>query len=1024
MSSRRRAPVDAPARLHPAERALGEHLREHASQDSLLSKLALLRAAAHYADPRRFPIPGKGSAEHRFHAGLRGLRRDRLQLLSGNAARKLSDRRWMASQFGELAKLDLSARESVERLAERLRPDLSKRLPKPRDPRRSRFQAPDPQQVDIRAAQMPVVPLVPALTVAGPAADLQVVDDPRTSLLTDPAQRQSFVSAMAAISARYNEIKGAAVVFGDPVTGIRTHSGGWYSRHYEGGAIYHKRPDFTLALYNDTLGVQGIPQRYLALSAHEGPLGFPLTELKDVPHEDGRIALFDDGLMIHRKPWSHAPTYIACWPIIGYWMSVGMAAGEMGFPLEDQQTRQTLGGEPGVWVPFNNGRIYHHPDTGTHRLPWLLSVTWDSHAEQLGFPTSDARPFGQGVWRLQTFEGGAIVFRADTGLQRAVWGPLWELWWTYRGQPGFGGIPGEMQPLPGGHGWSLTCPNWVLMWDGEDKTVITHVESFAIWSSLVLGSGEDPGFPLNNELLHQAAGCHVLRCPGAMILRAQGESPRWISPATFDTWVAWGGREGTLGWPAQDFQRSVFVSALSGQKEPFAAAIFEDAILYDRGSMGVKLLLGPWLAAHSRSLHGLPLTGVEELPQVLGAAARFQRVVIFQAAEGGDEARVIAKELFDRWLALSPIASGLGWPVADDWPVWRGGEQVGQELRCQRGTLYQADGQLGRPLVGIFDEAYRRLGKADSFLGFPTGAPVTRDGGDTTIVPCEQGSLVTGAYLTHAVGMSAEVVAVWQERGFGDGALGRPTHDPLGDPRWAVNYGQPFQGGMVVVNSGQASAAYMRSEVLLRLERLDVYKQTSGESGRDDISLSTVGIGANSQPAQSSLDLGHFGGGTGRDLDEVIFRAPLHAGATWPKSFAALLSPVERDDGGLDGVAAALLDVAQDAVERAAKRAASAAINAYLGAVPPLAWIADYLAGELIEEIVGEVFEWFAELFEDPDDVFDPKLIHFGVFRYDRIDGGGDDDSFSTRGRLFSVSFKQHGAHWSFSLRWELELRS
>ncbi|MCB9741554.1 MAG: hypothetical protein H6741_24955 [Alphaproteobacteria bacterium] len=1012
-----------PTRLHPAEKAVGEHLIETASQERLLAKLALLRAAAYFVDTRRYPLPGKGSAEFRFNEQLRTMDRRRLKTLAANAAKRLADRRWMAEQFGVLAKLDLSSELSVAKQAAKLAPDIRRRLPARAPTKRSRFEAPDPQAVNARAAQLPMLPLVPLVPVNGPNAELVVVNDPRQALLTDPVQRQSFVSAVAAISARYDALKGASVLLGDPTTGVPSHGDGWYSRRYDHGVIYHKRPDLTLALHRDSIGVAGISDKYLALDAHEGPLGFPLTEIKDVPYEEGRVALFEQGLLIHQKPHqTHEPHYIACWPIIGHWFSLGFAAGSLGFPLEDPHPRQTRGGGEGQWVQFNNGRIYHAEDTGTHILEWMLAVSWEQHAEALGFPTSPAKGFGQGPWRLQTFEGGAIAFRRDTFEQRVAWGPLWEIWWTHRGQAGFGGLPNPVEPLPGGHGWFMRCPNWVLMWDGGQRTAIVHHEGFDIWRSLVRGSGEDPGFPAGSEVQHQAAGCMALFCPGAVILRASGRTTRWISPAAFSKWVEWGGVEGRLGWPVEDFKRSVFPSALSGQKEPYAAAIFEDAIIYDRGDIGTFLLLGPWLAAHVRAYHGLPLSDVEERPELMGAAARFERVLIFQADEGGDEARVIRRELFEAWVELHPIRSGLGWPVDDDWPLHKDGGVVGRQLRCQHGTLYKADGHAARALTGMFDEAYRRLGQGDSFLGLPTGTPFTRDGGDTTVIACEQGALVTGAYLTHAVGVPSPVYGVWDNMGRGEGSLGRPTQDPLGDPRYALNYGQPFQGGMVSVNEGQASAHYTNSRILLRLERLDVWRQTSGESGGDDISLSTVAIWSNSNTTHHLADLGHFGGGSGRDLDRVLFRAPMISGQGWPKSYAALLSPVERDDGGLDGVAAALLDVAREAVEQAAKDAASAAIQTYLGAVPPLAWIADYLAAELIEEIVGEVFEWFAELFEDPDDVFDPKMVHFGIFRYDRLNGGGPGDAMSLRGPRFGVSFEQHGAHWTFFLRWELEL--
>ena len=66
--------------------------------------------------------------------------------------------------------------------------------------------------------------------------------------------------------------------------------------------------------------------------------------------------------------------------------------------------------------PFQNGVVLYSEETGAHALVGEIAKAWasDNNAAQLGLPTSDEHPTGNGKEIRVKFQGGSIVFDPET----------------------------------------------------------------------------------------------------------------------------------------------------------------------------------------------------------------------------------------------------------------------------------------------------------------------------------------------------------------------------------------------------------------------------------------------------------------------------------------------------------------------------------------------------------------------------------------------------------------------------------
>ena len=215
------------------------------------------------------------------------------------------------------------------------------------------------------------------------------------------------------IDAKYAALGGATGFLGSPVSAgeIKAPDGIGRFRNYEHGTIWW-HPDI------GAFEVHGlILQRYRALSAQSGPLGYPTSD--ETPTADGtaRFNTFQRGVLF----WTPAlGTRILLEPISRKWQALGAAAGFLGQPVTDDTA--TPNGK-GRYAHFQGGSIYSTPLYGAFEVHGLIRARWSELSwEQgfLGFPVSDETDLPDGSGRYNLFEHGIITWQR--GAARAVEG--------------------------------------------------------------------------------------------------------------------------------------------------------------------------------------------------------------------------------------------------------------------------------------------------------------------------------------------------------------------------------------------------------------------------------------------------------------------------------------------------------------------------------------------------------------------------------------------------------------------------
>jgi uncharacterized protein with LGFP repeats len=257
--------------------------------------------------------------------------------------------------------------------------------------------------------------------------------------------------------------------FGYPVSN-RTHTSdgtGVYTNFSKetGGSIREGR------IYQNavagTFGIYGtIFEHYVALRAHNGPLGYPTSLPQAVGGgQKGHFATF--AKIVDRQSDYEAAIYFnpatGTWsvlgPILDKWRSLGAETGELGFPTSDQQTTTdaladyntfaTVAGD----TPTGYSAIYLKGGVAYAVIGAFYS-RWSSlnrEAGPLGYPTGDvtSETAGSTPYTQQLFETGAIYgsqYRAAAALS----GGLYTKYIAQGGPAGSLGLPLTSEFTSGG----------------------------------------------------------------------------------------------------------------------------------------------------------------------------------------------------------------------------------------------------------------------------------------------------------------------------------------------------------------------------------------------------------------------------------------------------------------------------------------------------------------------------------------------------------------------------------------------
>jgi len=210
-------------------------------------------------------------------------------------------------------------------------------------------------------------------------------------------------------------LAGAGPIPGNPVGTLQAAGGAGvgYYQLYQNGAIYWRRDLGAFWVHGS------IYQKYLALKAENGLLGFPVSDELTAMDKSGRFSNFEKG-SIYWHPLTNA--FEIHGQIRSKWLQLGGT--NFGYPVSDEW--QLMGGG----LAFNDFRdvvhggtdasIYWAPDTGAHEVRGAIRQRWlqlGGYQSYLGYPVGGTEgwtdPMNNNTGFINRFQYGSIAWTAD-----------------------------------------------------------------------------------------------------------------------------------------------------------------------------------------------------------------------------------------------------------------------------------------------------------------------------------------------------------------------------------------------------------------------------------------------------------------------------------------------------------------------------------------------------------------------------------------------------------------------------------
>lgn len=239
---------------------------------------------------------------------------------------------------------------------------------------------------------------------------------PATDNRTRDHNSDRLPQAYTATTARYISLGEIGSVLGASIGGELATAGGTAQR-YQGGRISWLRATGA----RETVGP--VAQRYVALGAEAGPLGFPTTAPIPLPG-GGSASRFQRGRVSGRPELGFHDVQ---GPLAAHYELLGAEGGQLGYPLSGQQA--VAGGSANR---FERGRISWSAATGAHATRGPIATRYEELGAEggaLGFPVAEEQlerngPFkrpGAAERRRSDFEQGTLTY--DERLGVVVVGP-------------------------------------------------------------------------------------------------------------------------------------------------------------------------------------------------------------------------------------------------------------------------------------------------------------------------------------------------------------------------------------------------------------------------------------------------------------------------------------------------------------------------------------------------------------------------------------------------------------------------
>ncbi|MDR2748695.1 MAG: N-acetylmuramoyl-L-alanine amidase [Bifidobacteriaceae bacterium] len=178
------------------------------------------------------------------------------------------------------------------------------------------------------------------------------------------------------------------------------------------------------------------------------------------------------------------------------WMALGAAGGRMGFP-----TSEEIPDGNGQAQTFQGGNIYWKKSTGDTHPTWgAIKSKYNSMTARygvLGYPTSDELNLAKGA--AQTFDGGNIYWNKSTKKTFSVIGLIKKAYSAKNGASGPAGFP-KSDEMAGSKGLGQIFDNGkIFLQDGSSKAYWAHDAIGNLYDALGSRGGK-LGYPITDEI--------------------------------------------------------------------------------------------------------------------------------------------------------------------------------------------------------------------------------------------------------------------------------------------------------------------------------------------------------------------------------------------------------------------------------------------------------------------------------------------------------------------------------------------
>lgn len=278
-------------------------------------------------------------------------------------------------------------------------------------------------------------------------------------------------------------------------------------------------------------------------------LGYPVAAQTCGLRASGCFQNFQQGVIMY-IPASGAFSLTGA--VLSEWQKSGFENGSLGYPVSAQNCQLKNGG---CFQNFEKATVLSSPATGTHPVyagPFLS--TWANFGFEngfLGYPVQHQVCGIKNGGCFQSFEGGAILWSASTGAHVSATGPIRTLWQSTGFENGVLGYPtGEITCGIRDGGCYQTYEGGAAIWKastGAQPSLSGPIRT--AWQQSGFENGP-LGYPTSAQFCGLRNGGCFQNFEGGSVLWSPGTGAQLLTSAPVNSaWAKTGFENGTLGYP-------------------------------------------------------------------------------------------------------------------------------------------------------------------------------------------------------------------------------------------------------------------------------------------------------------------------------------------------------------------------------------------------------------------------------------------------------------------------------------------